>query len=134
MYRAKEQGRNNFQFFTEELNRAIKERFVLESQLRRALERGQFELHYQPRVDLATRRIIGAEALIRWHLPGLGMVSPATLHPRRRGDRPHRPDQRVGAANGVRADQALARCRAFTVSSCPSTSRRSSSAATVSCR
>jgi len=81
MYRAKEQGRNNFQFFTEELNRAIKERFDLESQLRRALERGQFELHYQPRVDLMTRKIIGAEALIRWHLPGRGMVSPATFIP-----------------------------------------------------
>jgi len=81
MYRAKEQGRNNFQFFTEELNRAIKERFDLESQLRRALERGQFELHYQPRVDLATQRIIGAEALIRWHVPGRGMVSPATFIP-----------------------------------------------------
>jgi diguanylate cyclase (GGDEF)-like protein/PAS domain S-box-containing protein len=81
MYRAKEQGRNNFQFFTEELNRAIKERFDLENQLRRALERGQFELHYQPRVDLTTRSIIGAEALIRWHLPGRGMVSPATFIP-----------------------------------------------------
>jgi diguanylate cyclase (GGDEF)-like protein/PAS domain S-box-containing protein len=81
MYRAKEQGRNNFQFFTEELNRAIKERFDLESQLRRALERGQFELHYQPRVDLATRKIIGAEALLRWHLPGRAMVSPATFIP-----------------------------------------------------
>jgi len=81
MYRAKEQGRNNFQFFTEELNRAIKERFDLESQLRRALERGQFELHYQPRVDLTTQRIIGAEALIRWHVPGRGMVSPATFIP-----------------------------------------------------
>ena len=81
MYRAKEQGRNNFQFFTEDLNRAIKERFDLESQLRRALERGQFELHYQPRVDIATRKIIGAEALIRWHLPERGMVSPATFIP-----------------------------------------------------
>jgi len=81
MYRAKEQGRNNFQFFTEELNRAIKERFDLESQLRRALERGQFELHYQPRVQLTTWRIIGAEALIRWHVPGRGMVSPATFIP-----------------------------------------------------
>ena len=81
MYRAKEQGRNNFQFFTEELNRAIKERFDLESQLRRALERGQFELYYQPRVHLTTRRIIGAEALIRWHLPGRGMVPPATFIP-----------------------------------------------------
>jgi diguanylate cyclase (GGDEF)-like protein/PAS domain S-box-containing protein len=81
MYRAKEQGRNNFQFFTEELNRAIKERFDLESQLRRALERGQFELYYQPRVDLTTRQIIGAEALIRWHVPGRGMVPPATFIP-----------------------------------------------------
>jgi diguanylate cyclase (GGDEF)-like protein/PAS domain S-box-containing protein len=81
MYRAKEQGRNNYQFFTEDLNRAIKERFDLENQLRRALERGQFELYYQPRVDMATRKIIGAEALIRWHLPGRGMVSPATFIP-----------------------------------------------------
>jgi EAL domain-containing protein (putative c-di-GMP-specific phosphodiesterase class I) len=81
MYRAKEQGRNNYHFFTEDLNRAIKERFDLESQLRRALERGQFELYYQPRVDLPTRRIIGTEALIRWHLPGRGMVSPATFIP-----------------------------------------------------
>jgi diguanylate cyclase (GGDEF)-like protein/PAS domain S-box-containing protein len=81
MYRAKEQGRNNYQFFTEDLNRAIKERFDLESQLRRALERGQFELYYQPRVDLASRKVIGTEALIRWHLPGRGMVSPATFIP-----------------------------------------------------
>ena len=81
MYRAKEQGRNNFQFFTEDLNRAMKERFDLESQLRRGLERGQFELHYQPRVDLTTRKIIGAEALMRWHVPGRGLVSPATFIP-----------------------------------------------------
>jgi EAL domain-containing protein (putative c-di-GMP-specific phosphodiesterase class I) len=81
MYRAKEQGRNNFQFFTEDLNRAIKERFQLESQLRRALERGQFELYYQPRVELATRSVIGVEALLRWHVPGRGMVSPATFIP-----------------------------------------------------
>ena len=68
MYRAKEQGRNNFQFFTAELNRAITERLELESQLRRALERGQFELHYQPRVDLrdaADHRRRGADALAR---------------------------------------------------------------------
>ncbi len=81
MYRAKEQGRNNFQFFTEDLNRAMKERFDLESQLRRGLERGQFELHYQPRVDLTTRKIIGAEALMRWHVPGRGLVSPAKFIP-----------------------------------------------------
>ena len=129
MYRAKEQGRNNYQFFTEDLNRAIKERFDLESQLRRALDRGQFELYYQPRVDMTSRKIIGTEALIRWHLPGRGMVSPAHVHSGRRGDRPDRPDQRVGARDRVCAEQALAR-RGLTVCRIRSTSPRSSSAAT----
>ena len=81
MYRAKEHGRNNFQFFTNELNELMKERLELESNLRRALERGQFELLYQPRVDLTTRRIIGAEALIRWQLPNRGVVSPGRFIP-----------------------------------------------------
>jgi diguanylate cyclase (GGDEF)-like protein/PAS domain S-box-containing protein len=81
MYRAKEHGRNNFQFFTNELNELMKERLELESNLRRALERGQFELLYQPRVDLATARIVGAEALIRWQLPNRGVVSPARFIP-----------------------------------------------------
>jgi diguanylate cyclase (GGDEF)-like protein/PAS domain S-box-containing protein len=81
MYRAKEHGRNNFQFFTDELNRVMTERLELESNLRRALERGQFELLYQPRVDLATRRIIGCEALIRWHLPGRGVIGPGRFIP-----------------------------------------------------
>ena len=70
MYRAKEKGRNNFQFFTAELNALITERLELENKLRRALERQQFTLHYQPRVDMQTRRIIGAEALIRWQMSG----------------------------------------------------------------
>ena len=67
MYRAKEQGRNNFQFFTAELNRAITERLELESKLRRALERGEFALHYQPRVDLRRpdHRRRGADPLAR---------------------------------------------------------------------
>ena len=111
MYRAKEQGRNNFQFFTEDLNRAIKERFDLESQLRRALERGQFELHYQPRVDLhdaQDHRRRGADPLASAG-PRHGIAG--DVHSGRRGDRPHRPDQRVGAASGVRAEQALARRR-----------------------
>jgi len=81
MYRAKEHGRNNFQFFTEDLNAMMRERFELESNLRRALERGQFELHYQPRVDLATRRIVGCEALIRWQLTGRGSVPPSRFIP-----------------------------------------------------
>jgi diguanylate cyclase (GGDEF)-like protein/PAS domain S-box-containing protein len=76
MYRAKESGRNNFQFFTRELNTLMTERLELESRLRRALERDQFLLHYQPRVDLVSGRIVGAEALIRWRLPEHGIVAP----------------------------------------------------------
>jgi diguanylate cyclase (GGDEF)-like protein/PAS domain S-box-containing protein len=81
MYRAKEHGRNNFQFFTNELNELMKERLELESNLRRALERGQFELLYQPRVDLATRNIVGCEALIRWQHPARGVIAPGRFIP-----------------------------------------------------
>lgn len=81
MYRAKEHGRNNFQFFTEDLNRLMKERLELEGNLRHALEREQFVLHYQPRIDVASRRMIGCEALIRWHLPGQGVIGPASFIP-----------------------------------------------------
>ena len=63
-------GPNNFQFFTAELNAVITERLELENKLRRALERQQFTLHYQPRIDMRTRRITGAEALIRWQVSG----------------------------------------------------------------
>jgi len=81
MYRAKERGRNNFQFFTAELNALITERFELENKLRRALEREQFELHYQPRVDMRTRKIIGVEALLRWNLPDHEQISPSRFIP-----------------------------------------------------
>ena len=77
MYKAKESGRNTFQFFTPELNRLVAERIGLEHRLRGALKRRQFLLHYQPRVDLRSRRIVGAEALLRWRMPGRGLVSPA---------------------------------------------------------
>ena len=77
MYKAKESGRNTFQFFTPELNRLVVERIGLEHRLRSALARRQFLLHYQPRVDLRSRRIVGAEALLRWRVPGRGLVSPA---------------------------------------------------------
>jgi len=81
MYRAKDSGRNNFQFFTHELNALMTERLELESRLRRALERDQFLLHYQPRVDLTTGKIVGAEALIRWKLPDQGVIAPARFIP-----------------------------------------------------
>jgi diguanylate cyclase (GGDEF)-like protein/PAS domain S-box-containing protein len=76
MYRAKDSGRNNFQFFTRELNALMTEQLELETHLRRALERNQFVLRYQPRVNLATARIVGAEALIRWRIPHRGTIPP----------------------------------------------------------
>ena len=81
MYRAKEKGRNNFQFFTAELNAVITERLELENKLRRALERQQFSLHYQPRVDMRTRRLTGAEALIRWHVANEEVTPPSRFIP-----------------------------------------------------
>jgi diguanylate cyclase (GGDEF)-like protein/PAS domain S-box-containing protein len=77
MYRAKQNGRNNFQFYTPAMNEQALERLQIESNLRRALERGEFVLHYQPKVDVASGRISGMEALIRWSHPHLGMVAPA---------------------------------------------------------
>ena len=76
MYRAKELGRNNFQFFTADMHDRIKKRIDLESGLKRALERNEFELHYQPQVDLQSGKILGAEALLRWRHPQEGLIAP----------------------------------------------------------
>ncbi|HSY30296.1 MAG TPA: bifunctional diguanylate cyclase/phosphodiesterase, partial [Burkholderiaceae bacterium] len=81
MYRAKELGRNNFQFFTSELTARINERVALERSLRGALERNEFMLHYQPKVDLRSGKVIGLEALIRWNHPELGVVPPMSFIP-----------------------------------------------------
>ncbi len=81
MYRAKEQGKNTFQFYASESNIHSFERLALENSLRKALERGEFVLHYQPKVDLASNLVVGAEALVRWKHPDLGMVSPAQFIP-----------------------------------------------------
>jgi diguanylate cyclase len=81
MYRAKEEGKNNFQFYSDELNVHSFERLAMESNLRRALERNEFQLHYQPKVDLRTGRITGVEALLRWLHPDLGIVAPAQFIP-----------------------------------------------------
>ena len=77
MYRAKEHGRSNFQFYTSEMNERVNERLALENALRRALERQEFLLHYQQKVDLKTGSITGAEALVRWLHPEWGLVRPA---------------------------------------------------------
>ena len=76
MYRSKELGRNTYNFFNEEMNVAIAARIDLEASLRHALERGEFILHYQPKVSLSTGAVSGVEALIRWNRPDLGMVAP----------------------------------------------------------
>jgi diguanylate cyclase (GGDEF)-like protein/PAS domain S-box-containing protein len=76
MYHAKERGRNNYQFFRHDMNTRAIERQLVESNLRRALERGEFTLHYQPKVDLDSERITGVEALLRWEHPEWGLVLP----------------------------------------------------------
>ncbi len=76
MYRAKEQGGNNYQFYTPAMNVAVHERLSLENDLRRALAQGQFQLHYQPEVDLQTGEIVGVEALLRWRHPERGLLRP----------------------------------------------------------
>lgn len=81
MYAAKGQGRGNFQFFSEAMNTAIRERLLLESRLWLALEQQEFELYLQPQINLATTHLIGAEALLRWHHPELGMVPPDRFIP-----------------------------------------------------
>jgi len=81
MYHAKENGRNNYQYFTENLNARAFERLSLENSLRRALERREFLLHYQPLVNLGSGAIIGAEALIRWQHPDFGLVPPDKFIP-----------------------------------------------------
>ncbi|MEW6313352.1 MAG: EAL domain-containing protein [Pseudomonadota bacterium] len=81
MYHAKENGRDNYQFFAQEMTVRATERLSLESKLRRALERGEFLLHYQPQVDIPSGHIIGVEALIRWSHPEMGMISPARFIP-----------------------------------------------------
>ncbi len=79
LYHAKSQGRNNFRFYSKELTRQASERLSLESELRRALEQGELLLHYQPKFDLATGGLVGAEALMRWQHPQRGMVPPLSF-------------------------------------------------------
>ncbi len=81
MYRAKDKGKNTYQHYSPALNAKVSERLTLENNLRRALERNEFELHYQPMVEPMGGRLIGVEALIRWKRPGVGMVAPSEFIP-----------------------------------------------------
>lgn len=81
MYRAKEEGKNNFQFFSSEIKQRSLQKLVLENDLRLALEHDEFFLHYQAKRDLKTGSIVGVEALVRWQHPDLGVVPPAQFIP-----------------------------------------------------
>jgi diguanylate cyclase (GGDEF)-like protein/PAS domain S-box-containing protein len=81
MHFAREQGRDNYQFYSRAMNATALEKLSMESQLRKALDRGEFLLHYQPKIRASTGQIVGLEALIRWSHPELGLVSPAQFIP-----------------------------------------------------
>jgi diguanylate cyclase (GGDEF)-like protein len=81
MYVSKQHGGNTYQFYTAEMSTASLRRLSLEGALRRALERGEFVLHYQPQIDLARGEIVGAEALVRWQHPDLGLLGPMEFIP-----------------------------------------------------
>ena len=81
MYHSKQNGGNSFAFYSPEMNAAAVERLMLKSKLRRALERDELMMFYQPKVDLTNGRIIGAEALLRWRLPGHGDIPPSQFIP-----------------------------------------------------
>ncbi|STQ91818.1 bifunctional diguanylate cyclase/phosphodiesterase [Iodobacter fluviatilis] len=81
MYRAKETGKNNVQFFAANMNDMALEHLMMENGLRHALERKQFCLHYQPKIDLASGQLSGLESLIRWNHPSLGLVPPVSFIP-----------------------------------------------------
>lgn len=79
MYSAKEQGRATYTFFTDAMNQKVSRRLSLEEQMNGALERGEFHLHYQPKIEITSGKILGVEALLRWNNPVHGTVSPAEL-------------------------------------------------------
>ena len=81
MYTAKNQGGNRFQFFDSKMHEAVVERLQIENELRKALERNEFELHYQPQLDLISKELLSMEALIRWNHPERGQIAPCRFIP-----------------------------------------------------
>ncbi|WP_367618683.1 EAL domain-containing protein [Paenibacillus andongensis] len=81
MYRVKEQGKNNFQFYTPDMNEIVSQKMKLEMGLRKGLERGEFKVYYQPQIDVISGKVIGVEALIRWQHPEWGHISPDEFIP-----------------------------------------------------
>jgi diguanylate cyclase (GGDEF)-like protein len=81
LYRAKEDGRNCYRFYDSNLNKTVRERVIISDELHLALDRGEFELYYQPQVEIVTGRIVGVEALVRWNHPKRGAVLPSVFIP-----------------------------------------------------
>ena len=118
MYRAKDLGRNTFQLYSSEMNANLDERLTLETDLWNALERNEFVLYYQPKVELATRARSSAwRRCCAGSIPTKGMILPERVHSDRRGKQPDRRDRQLGDPRGVRAEPGLAgrgtaaRCR-----------------------
>ena len=108
MYLAKEEGKNNFRFFSPEVRSQSIERLKLEADLRRALERNQLTLHYQPKIQVATGQISGVEALLRWTHPLLRNVAPAEFIPLAEETGSHHSDRPMGSQKCPRPEHGLA--------------------------
>ena len=128
LYAAKNGGGGDHRFFAMEMEEAVQERRALELDLREALGSEQFQLHYQPLVDLRTGRVTTCEALLRWKHPVRGECAAVGVHPGRRGDRPDHRARRMGACTAPASRRRPGR----TASRSPSTCRRSSSAIAAS--
>ncbi len=81
MYRAKDEGRNNFQFYSKEMTQEAFDRIVMQTTLRQAIDKEEFEVYYQPQIDAKNEKLIGMEALVRWNHPTKGLISPALFIP-----------------------------------------------------
>ena len=111
MRAARSIARGSFRFYSEEMSKSEEERLALEADLRHAIRDGQLELHYQPKVDIASGRVRSAEALLRWRHPQRGFVPPNVFIPDRGRRRADSVDRRVGAAPGLRTNARVARLR-----------------------
>ena len=111
LYRAKHLGRDCYQFFEPDLHMRAVERRAIEAGLHIALERRQFELLYQPKMNLRTGAVVGVEALVRWRHPHRGLIEPASFVPDCRGLRPDHATRPLGPSRGLPAGSPMAGCR-----------------------
>ena len=111
MFHGKSLGKNTYQYFTSQMNIAVKRRMTFESALRRAVMQKDFVLHYQPQINLETGEVIAVEALVRWKTEDSGTVMPGDFIPLAEETGPHQRDRRMGAARGAAARRRSGRTR-----------------------